>query len=411
MSDHLPVTVVVGASVVDEYEEIDEAASLDYLKELIPIIVEEAISELSLRVVISHASVGDAELSVIAEQPLDEEDLEFELLSGIANLVDAIIKDAPGWVVPLDPDTWYDIYYPGEQEVEDDLSETINDEYISANYATALQSQAKLLRYWESDAGARLLSDFLDNTASDEDLTGDDSSNGHPATLFSDSDVMWVSSDICEHIEAINKKQEPAALYSSLLPSRSVSVIFERPLKLTRKHTRLSCVTWVQTAHKNAATGGVWRDGIILTCHEDDGTVSIGFWPFGVEMDWRVGSVSGAAKRALMVLLQFIEWQRFAAPRQPVGESDSRSHRAGAPSHAPSVTVIRFNPRLSSISGSTSGSQIEWSYRWPVRGHWRRQPYPSEGVTRRIWISEYVKGPRDKPLQRKPRLFVVDQKE
>lgn len=47
----------------------------------------------------------------------------------------------------------------------------------------------------------------------------------------------------------------------------------------------------------------------------------------------------------------------------------------------------------------------EWSHRWIVSGHWRRQYYPSDGVHRPIWIAPFVKGPEDAPLILKDRVY------
>jgi hypothetical protein len=56
-------------------------------------------------------------------------------------------------------------------------------------------------------------------------------------------------------------------------------------------------------------------------------------------------------------------------------------------------------------------SAVEWSHRWIVGGHWRWQPYKdpiSKGtIKKRIWISPYVKGPEDKPLIAKSKVFVL----
>lgn len=44
-------------------------------------------------------------------------------------------------------------------------------------------------------------------------------------------------------------------------------------------------------------------------------------------------------------------------------------------------------------------AQRHYSCQWLVSGHWRQQPYPSEGAVRPKWILPYVKGPSDKPLK------------
>jgi len=50
---------------------------------------------------------------------------------------------------------------------------------------------------------------------------------------------------------------------------------------------------------------------------------------------------------------------------------------------------------------------VEWSCQWLVRGHWRQQPYPSEGIYRPIWIEPYIKGPEDKPMKNPEKIFDV----
>jgi hypothetical protein len=55
---------------------------------------------------------------------------------------------------------------------------------------------------------------------------------------------------------------------------------------------------------------------------------------------------------------------------------------------------------------SDDGRFIDWSHRWVVGGHWRWQPYKETGK-KRIWIAPYVKGPDDKPLVMKDKVYVL----
>lgn len=42
---------------------------------------------------------------------------------------------------------------------------------------------------------------------------------------------------------------------------------------------------------------------------------------------------------------------------------------------------------------------VDWTHRWVVAGHWRRQPYgPRRSLVRKIWINDFIKGPEDRPL-------------
>jgi hypothetical protein len=85
-----------------------------------------------------------------------------------------------------------------------------------------------------------------------------------------------------------------------------------------------------------------------------------------------------------------------------------RLERENLPSE---VLVIQFRKtRYTSAEGGEERS-VNWSHRWIVGGHWRWQPYkdPASGgeIKKRIWISPYVKGPDDKPLKTKERVYVL----
>ena len=68
------------------------------------------------------------------------------------------------------------------------------------------------------------------------------------------------------------------------------------------------------------------------------------------------------------------------------------------------VTVIRLRRPKKPVADDHEPKAVEWSHRWITRGHWRNQWFPSLGEAadatahRSIWISQYVKGPEDKPL-------------
>jgi hypothetical protein len=66
------------------------------------------------------------------------------------------------------------------------------------------------------------------------------------------------------------------------------------------------------------------------------------------------------------------------------------------------VVVVRLRRAKGESHGEAMG-EAHYSHQFIVGGHWRAQNYPSEGVTRQIWISPYVKGPRDAPLIIRPR--------
>jgi len=63
----------------------------------------------------------------------------------------------------------------------------------------------------------------------------------------------------------------------------------------------------------------------------------------------------------------------------------------------PAVRVIRLREPTARTQGAGEG-EVEWSHRWIVGSHWRRQWHPSTGQHVPTLIEAFVKGPKDKPL-------------
>jgi hypothetical protein len=62
------------------------------------------------------------------------------------------------------------------------------------------------------------------------------------------------------------------------------------------------------------------------------------------------------------------------------------------------VAVVTLRRKTATGGSNDEAQEVEWSHRWVVRGHWRRQWHPRLQSHRPIWINEHVKGPDDKPL-------------
>jgi hypothetical protein len=73
-----------------------------------------------------------------------------------------------------------------------------------------------------------------------------------------------------------------------------------------------------------------------------------------------------------------------------------RLAKAGSPVR-PNVLVVKLRRPKHEADDHVPGS-VEWSRRWIVNGHWRRQWYATLGMHRAKWIAPFVKGPADKPL-------------
>jgi hypothetical protein len=92
--------------------------------------------------------------------------------------------------------------------------------------------------------------------------------------------------------------------------------------------------------------------------------------------------------------------------RQLTRHERKRSERSGATISPIKIVNVRG---LRSESGhGEAQSNVEWSHRWLVGGHWRNQPFGPERAQRRpVWVAPYVKGPADKPLVVKETIKVL----
>lgn len=85
--------------------------------------------------------------------------------------------------------------------------------------------------------------------------------------------------------------------------------------------------------------------------------------------------------------------------------SRRRAKKMGIPDR---VTVIRLRRHVRT-DREEGESDVEWSHRWMVRGHWRWQACGTgRAERRRIWVPAYVKGPEDKPLVITDKLYRLE---
>ena len=98
---------------------------------------------------------------------------------------------------------------------------------------------------------------------------------------------------------------------------------------------------------------------------------------------------------------------RFAVRRsRPLGQPRSKGSAPGGTvsggQSSPTVLrdiIVAYYSRSSSGNGETpTGRRNAPDHRWMVRGHWRRQWYPSDNTHRVIWIDEHESGATDHPL-------------
>ena len=88
---------------------------------------------------------------------------------------------------------------------------------------------------------------------------------------------------------------------------------------------------------------------------------------------------------------KIVSTQRMNPPR-------STRRRHGAPKEGWRYISLITLRRKSAKKDGDEEKKIDWTHRWVVEGHWRKQWYPKLGIHQWKYIHEYVKGPEDKPL-------------
>lgn len=129
------------------------------------------------------------------------------------------------------------------------------------------------------------------------------------------------------------------------------------------------------------------------------------FMPAGRPLQIAQSVEIGAMRPESAVLCRYARtmWTLMQQPLAAVGELEAdrpqrrRLQRAGQIPAAP-VAIVTLRRKTGRGGNNDETQEVEWSHRWVVRGHWRRQWHPRLQAHRPIWINEHVKGPDDKPL-------------
>ena len=84
---------------------------------------------------------------------------------------------------------------------------------------------------------------------------------------------------------------------------------------------------------------------------------------------------------------------------------DKVMHKEGRPPADVQVTHLRRYEN----KPPTGLVEVDWAYRWKVKGHHRWQRVgPGRAFLRQVWVREHVKGPADKPLVERDKLTALD---
>jgi hypothetical protein len=121
------------------------------------------------------------------------------------------------------------------------------------------------------------------------------------------------------------------------------------------------------------------------------GTLTIGYGKDLIDAEHHEMKTWALVARCCWLLMQ----QRISVEtiQRPDRASERRLRRANKP-----VDPVRVISLRQPEHHGGPGSDRTYHHRWVVRGHWRKQWYPSQGRNVPIWITPYVKGPDGAPL-------------
>jgi hypothetical protein len=261
-----------------------------------------------------------------------------------------------------------------------------------------------------------------------------------PLELLREQDPWFVSEDmvtLCEHAADGMPSHELAV---SELVTNAGFMILERPIYVDSLNWGLvpvRALVWKLVGPGTQILG--WpnsrSDRPVVACmafmdldHEDtppDPVNAPGYrsrlwpvlhwlWPEGEPVDavynWN-NLTDDTVRQAFMQLRKYfmatwlLSGQRIAGVtgQKPARGLRRRAERAKLPS---TVLVVRLRRETGrQYDDDHESNEVEWSHRWLVNGHWRRIWDKKEQRVRLIWVSPYIKGPENKPLILKDRIY------
>lgn len=240
--------------------------------------------------------------------------------------------------------------------------------------------------------------------------------------LLRAADLYFVNDDMTSLAEAAGRTLPGLTLLREDLPSERGLCVFSRPIGTYSTDDGLDDeVSIIAFSWTHGRNGGVylcfysWRDLNTQSAlasgrysqedaerlrathprltHDTEGAIRYGnhdHLPSGTILD-------GWGRTALATWLLMQQESVGASARYGFNQLDRARMKRRKVKPSP-VTVIRL--RYAKRADSTpTGETREYHHRWVVRGHWRRQWYPSRNGHIPIWIPAHVKGPEGAPLK------------
>ncbi len=143
---------------------------------------------------------------------------------------------------------------------------------------------------------------------------------------------------------------------------------------------------------------------IMLSQERTDRSPTIEVRRMRINYDTAISSENAAA--TLVAFSRLIQQERTAEITQESVRSRAVDKRGRKRTHVDQITYVDIH-RTARSGNTDSESSRNYSHRWVVRGHWRRQWYPSQERHIPIWITDHIAGPDDKPVLRRDKVTIV----
>lgn len=311
------------------------------------------------------------------------------------------------------------------------------------NPEKVLDEQISLLEWVDSPFGEGWADWYLDTTPGMKKVgrvTSDNRAKESTRLILQEvgtAETVYITKDMCDLIEHAAKQMPDMRLEPHMLFWQNAFIRFERPVMMEWDIAgdpqevpvmgMTSLVSDVIDADHMEATGSIkFNKGVIhITLIDVDRTegltrdqVGIDLFPYDLSAwsfnkEWEtVEEPEGesretfvdaglARQRKLLLATHLISAQKLAqvSGYKPSRGLRRRAERSGFATYGEIRVVTLRRHYVPSLEDKDSEHEdVEWSHRWVVKGHWRKQYYPSRDEHELIWIQPYVKGPQDKPL-------------
>lgn len=130
------------------------------------------------------------------------------------------------------------------------------------------------------------------------------------------------------------------------------------------------------------------------------------FKPFGADGQYSAIRPDNAMN-TLFALSHLARQAKLASADVQTVRSPGKDRRGRRRTRTDSVTYLSYNTTEHHGHRAEDGLSRSYSHRWVVRGHWRRQWYPSLDRHVPIWITEYIAGPANLPIEHRDKVVIA----